>query len=78
MSDSASSGSHAPDALDRLEAAILRLLDDNAELREENRALHEQVRQLRTERATYRERNEQARHRVETMIARLRAMEQSE
>ena len=63
---------------DRLEAAITQLIEENTGLREENHLLQEQVRQLRSERADYKERNEQARHRVENMIARLRSMEHSE
>ncbi len=68
----------AIDPTERLEAAITRLLEEHAALREENHLLQEQVRQLKGERAAFKERNEQARHRVENMIARLRSMEHSE
>ncbi|WP_018138362.1 MULTISPECIES: cell division protein ZapB [unclassified Thioalkalivibrio] len=73
-----SSEDSSHDPVERLETAITRLLDEHAALREENNLLHEQIRQLKSERAAFKERNEQARHRVETMIARLRSMEHSE
>jgi cell division protein ZapB len=68
----------ATEPTERLEAAITQLLEAHAALREENLLLREQVRQLKSERAAFKERNEQARHRVENMIARLRSMEHSE
>lgn len=65
-------------AADRLEAAVTGLMERCASLHEENQLLHEQLRQLRADRAIAKERTEQARHRVESMIARLRTMEHHE
>lgn len=65
-------------AADRLETVVVRLMERCAALHEENHLLHEQLRQLRAERATVKERTEQARHRVEGMISRLRTMEHPE
>lgn len=65
-------------ATDRLEEVVSRLLERYLALQEENRLLHEQLQQIRAETAATRERNEQARHHVEGMIARLRAMESTE
>jgi len=65
-------------AQDRLEQAVRRLLADYRALAEENVLLYEQLRLLRGERASVKERTEQARHHVEGMINRLRAMEYPE
>ncbi len=65
-------------ALERLETMVSRLMERCASLHEENRLLHDQLRQLRADRAAAKERTEQARHRVEGMIARLRTMEHPE
>ncbi len=65
-------------AVDHVEGAVRRLLDRCAALQEENALLHEQLRQVRTERAAAKERTEQARQRVESMISRLRTMEHPE
>ncbi len=65
-------------AVDRLETAIVRLMERYATLQEENQLLHEQLRQMRADRAAMKERTEQARHRVEGMISRLRTMEHPE
>ena len=58
-----------------LEARIDALIQAYDQLREENRALREQQTHLTTERAALLEKSELARTRVESMIARLRAME---
>lgn len=65
-------------AVDRLETAIVRLMERYGTLQEENQLLHEQLRQMRADRAAMKERTEQARHRVEGMISRLRTMEHPE
>jgi len=65
-------------AVDRLEGAVARLAERCGALYEENQLLHDQLRQLRAERAAAKDRNEQARHRVEGMISRLRTMEHPE
>lgn len=65
-------------ANERLATAIEALLTRYRALAEENQLLHEQMRQLRAERAMSKERTEQARHHVESMITRLRAMEYPE
>ncbi len=64
--------------VDRLETAIMRLVERYTTLQEENQLLHEQLRQMRADRAAMKERTEQARHRVEGMISRLRTMEHPE
>lgn len=65
-------------AVDHLETAIARMMERCAALQEENRLLHEQINQMQTDRANMKERTEQARHRVEGMISRLRTMEHPE
>lgn len=65
-------------AAQRLETLVVRLLERCSSLHDENQLLHEQLRQLRADRAAAKERTEQARHRVEGMIARLRTMEHPE
>jgi cell division protein ZapB len=65
-------------AAERLETLVSRLMERCASLHEENRLLHDQLRQARADRAAAKERTEQARHRVEGMIARLRTMEHPE
>ncbi len=61
--------------LTQLEAQLDELIRTCEELREENRALRNQQNHLVTERATLIEKSELARSRVESMIARLKAME---
>jgi len=69
---------HALDEdLKRLEARIAELAALADRLREENRSLRERQDALSTERASLLARHEQVRHRVEAMIDRLRALEQS-
>lgn len=58
-----------------LEASIDELIKNCDELREENRALKNQQDNLIAERASLIEKSELARSRVESMIARLKAME---
>ncbi|MBS37481.1 MAG: TIGR02449 family protein [Thiotrichales bacterium] len=58
-----------------LEARIDELIKNCDELREENRALKNQQDNLIAERASLIEKSELARSRVESMIARLKAME---
>jgi cell division protein ZapB len=65
-------------SIERLETLVSRLMERCASLHEENRLFHDQLRQLRADRAAAKERTEQARHRVEGMIARLRTMEHPE
>ena len=52
-----------------------RLLEHVRRLKEENRSLRQSQEQLSGERAGLMERNEQARSRVETMIQRLKSLE---
>jgi cell division protein ZapB len=61
--------------LSRLEARIDELIRTVEELAEENRALRDQQSNLMSERAALIEKSELARSRVESMIARLKAME---
>jgi cell division protein ZapB len=61
--------------LSNLEARIDELLRSVTELAEENRALRDQQSNLMAERAALIEKSELARSRVESMIARLKAME---
>jgi cell division protein ZapB len=69
---------HALDEdLKRLEARIAELAALADRLREENRSLRERQDSLSTERASLLARHEQVRNRVEAMIDRLRALEQS-
>ncbi|MFN4263763.1 MAG: DUF904 domain-containing protein [Thioalkalivibrionaceae bacterium] len=59
---------------ERLETAIARCTERNQRLQTESLALDEQMHHLRVERAQLREKTDEARHRVESMIARLRNM----
>jgi cell division protein ZapB len=61
--------------LSSLEARIDELIRAVDELAEENRALRDQQSNLMAERAALIEKSELARSRVESMIARLKAME---
>ncbi len=61
--------------LNTLEQRVDQLIGSCDELREENRALRTQQRNLIAERATLIEKSELARSRVESMISRLKAME---
>ena len=61
--------------INTLEARIEELIRSCEELREENRALRNQQDNLIAERASLIEKSELARSRVESMIARLKAME---
>lgn len=63
------------DALQTLAARVEQLIEKCARLEEENRALRHQQSNLITERAALIEKSEQARSRVESMIARLKSME---
>lgn len=63
--------------LKRLEARVNELVALADRLREENHSLRESQETLATERANLLARNEQVRIRVEAMIHRLRALEQS-
>jgi cell division protein ZapB len=62
-------------AILRLEQLIRLLGERCTSLHEENQLLQEQLRQLRADRAVIKERSEQARHRVEGMVARLKTIE---
>ncbi|MCP4043822.1 MAG: TIGR02449 family protein [Gammaproteobacteria bacterium] len=61
--------------LNTLAKRVDELIDKCARLSEENHALRHQQTNLMTERATLIEKSEQARSRVESMIARLKSME---
>lgn len=61
--------------LSGLKACIEELIQSSQELERENRALREQHSSLMAERAALIEKSELARSRVESMIARLKAME---
>jgi cell division protein ZapB len=61
--------------LKALEDRVSVLLEQLFRLREENQALRSQQHHLVAERATLIEKTEQARSRVEAMIARLKSME---
>ena len=61
----------------RLEARVDELINAISELSNENRALRDQQSNLMAERAALIEKSELARSRVESMIARLKAMEVS-
>lgn len=61
--------------LTTLESRVEELIRNCEGLREENRALRDQQANLITERAALIEKSELARTRVESMIARLKAME---
>lgn len=58
-----------------LEAQVDKLISAVANLQTENSTLRHQQESLTSERATLIEKTEQARTRIESMIARLRAME---
>lgn len=55
---------------------IERLVQRMTQLEQENRALREQNHELQTERTTLRDKGEQLRARIDTMVVRLRDMEQ--
>ena len=61
----------------RLETLLDELIKTCAQLREENRALRSETKNLQDERSRLLEKNELARNRVEAMITHLRSMEQS-
>ena len=61
--------------LDHLERRVDELIRTCGELKDENRALRDQQNNLIAERAALIEKSEMARSRVESMIARLKAME---
>lgn len=63
--------------LKRLEKRLDELVVICKQLQEENRSLHERQEALMTERANLLQKNEQVRGRVEAMITRLKAMEQT-
>lgn len=67
----------AEQELKRLEFRMDELIKTVERLKEENRSLRLQQQSLTAERAQLVERNEMARNRVEAMINRLKAMEQS-
>jgi cell division protein ZapB len=72
------SGSDATIAdLREISARIDRLVDLCQRLSEENRSLRQSQEQLASERAALLSKNEQARTRVEAMIARLKSLEQN-
>jgi cell division protein ZapB len=60
-----------------LEKRLDELVGTIAQMKEENRALRQRQDTLMTERANLLHKNEQVRARVEAMIGRLKAMEQS-
>nr|WP_242469168.1 TIGR02449 family protein [Halorhodospira halochloris] len=62
--------------MDNLEQRVEHVIAECQRLREENRVLHETQEQLKAERATLQEKNELARSQIESMISRLKAMEQ--
>lgn len=61
--------------LKKLEDRVTLLIEQCRRLEEENQALHQQQSNLMAERASLIEKSEQARSRVEAMIARLKSME---
>ena len=63
--------------MDRLERQVDALVRHCARLEEENRVLREARDSLNAERASLLEKNEQARSKIESMIGRLKAMENS-
>ncbi|MEO7065990.1 MAG: TIGR02449 family protein [Rhodanobacter sp.] len=65
----------AHDEIVALSEQFDRLLEHVRRLNEENRSLRQSQEQLSGERAGLMERNEQARSRVETMIQRLKSLE---
>lgn len=70
-------GNHKDEHIDleHLEARVDELINTVKELKTENSALRNQQEGLMAERAALIEKTEQARTRIESMIARLRAME---
>ena len=67
--------SHTLAELNEVSGRIDRLLELCQRLAEENRSLRQSQEQLSAERSNLLAKNEQARSRVEAMIARLRALE---
>lgn len=67
----------AEQGLRQLESRVEALVQFCDRLQEENRLLRQENEQLRSERAVLSERGEQARIKVESMISRLRSMEQA-
>jgi cell division protein ZapB len=63
--------------LKRLEKRLDELVDICRQLQEENKSLRDRQDTLTAERATLLQKNEQVRGRVEAMITRLKAMEQT-
>jgi cell division protein ZapB len=63
--------------LKRLEKRLDELVVICKQLQEENRSLHQRQEALMSERANLLQKNEQVRGRVEAMITRLKAMEQT-
>ncbi len=63
--------------LERLETHLQQLVNLNERLQQENVSLHERQESLVTERAGLVAKNDEARSRVEAMIARLKALEHS-
>lgn len=63
--------------LKALAERIERLLEFNRRLEFEHRSLQQRYADLDSERATLLAKNDQARHRIEAMISRLKALEQS-
>ncbi|HVJ62715.1 MAG TPA: TIGR02449 family protein [Tahibacter sp.] len=63
--------------LREVSARIDQLVEQCRRLSEENRSLRQSQEQLATERAVLLSKNEQARIRVEAMIARLKSLEQN-
>lgn len=77
MTDTNRSSSSTDMELKRLEKRMDELLRALHQLKEENRALRQRQDTLSAERTSLLHRNEQVRTRVEAMIGRLKAMEQS-
>jgi cell division protein ZapB len=77
MTDTNRSTSSTDMELKRLEKRMDELLHALHQLKEENRALRQRQDTLSAERTSLLHRNEQVRTRVEAMIGRLKAMEQS-
>lgn len=77
MTDTNRSTSSTDVELKRLEKRMEELLHALQQLKEENRALRQRQEMLSAERTSLLHRNEQVRTRVEAMIGRLKAMEQS-
>lgn len=61
----------------RLEQRVEQLVRINQQLREENQTLRDAQTQLHAERASLHEKNDLARAQIESIIARLKAMEQA-